>query len=230
MLQQSAGIQKSNQESTKEGLSLIYCDDRNKREKVQMLFYKKDDVLITVLVRKYTNGRPFLANSISTTNDTPLTPQALGLSRSGRSTLADLEDFSVCSHTHSWEKHSLLRHTVGQHWILDKLTSSDPSISINRTQHFFYFLNIFSFCVRFFFFPVCIQLCKCTCLYGELHRTYILMEQFLQWIQCGVAWRFSFGEFSDSLRLLANWSWMAFYAMDLQHRRANEVKLGREPM
>lgn len=60
MLQQSAGIQKSNQESTKEGLSLIYCDDRNKREKVQMLFYKKDDVLITVLVRKYTNGRPFL--------------------------------------------------------------------------------------------------------------------------------------------------------------------------
>lgn len=68
------------------------------------------------------------------------------------------------------------------------------------------------------------------CLYGKLHRTYILMEPFLQWIQYGAACRLSFGEFSDSLRLLANWSWMASYIMDLQHGRANEVKLGREPL
>lgn len=39
---------------------MMTCDDGNKREKVKMLFHKKDDVLITFLVRKYTHGHPFL--------------------------------------------------------------------------------------------------------------------------------------------------------------------------
>lgn len=39
---------------------MMTCDDGNKREKVKMLFHKKDYVLITFLVRKYTNGQKII--------------------------------------------------------------------------------------------------------------------------------------------------------------------------